>query len=111
MVYRVLPLCLAVLALVLFVSGPVLAADKDKDDLTRHEGQVVSVAGNKLVMSADGKEHTHNVADTAKISCDGKICKLDNLKPGMKIRVWTPKDDNKTALRIEALDKNKDFEK
>lgn len=108
MANRVL-LCLAALALALFVAAPALA--DDAKDTTMHEGKVVSVAGGKLVMSVDGKEHTHNVPDSAKVTCDGKICKLDDLKPGMRIRVWTPKNDEKKAVRIDALDKNKDFQK
>jgi hypothetical protein len=109
MVYRVLPLFVALVAVVLFASAPALAADDAK--LSMHEGKIVSVTGNKLVMSVDGKEHTHDVAADAKIRLDGKDGKLADLKPGMKIRVWTPKDNAKTALRIDALDKNKDFEK
>jgi hypothetical protein len=107
MVYRVLPVCLAVLALLLFVSAPALA--DDVKDLKTHEGKVVSITGNKLVMSANGKEHTHEVAADAKITCDDKKCKLDDLKPGMRIRVSTLKDNAKRALKIEALDKNKTF--
>jgi hypothetical protein len=110
MVYRVLPLCLAALALVLFIGGPALADDAAKDFQT-HEGKVVSVTGNKLIMSVNGKEHTHTVPNDAKITVDGKIGKLDDLKPGMRIRVSTPKDDATKALKVEALDKNKEFAK
>ena len=109
MVNRVLPLCVVALALVCLVAVPAFAAD-DKN-LAMHEGKVVSVAAGKLVMAVDGKEHTHNVSVDAKITCDGKNCKLDDLKPGQRIRVWTQKDDTKTALRIAAIDKDKDFPK
>ena len=109
MVNRVLPFCLAALALVCLAAVPALAADAK--DLAMHEGKVVSVAAGKLVMSVDGKEHTHDVAADAKITCDGKACKLDDLKPGQRIRVWTAKGDEKNALKIVALDKDKDFPK
>lgn len=109
MMNRVLPVCVAVLAVLCLAAVPALGAD-DKD-LAKHDGKVVSVAGGKLVMSVDGKEHTHNVAADAKITCDGKNCKLDDLKPGQRIRVWTAKGDTKTAMRIDAIDKDKDFPK
>jgi hypothetical protein len=109
MVNRVLPL-LAVLAVVCLVAMPALADEKAKD-LTMHEGKVVSVAAGKLVMSVDGKEHTHTVAADAKVTCDGKNCKLNDLKPGQRVRVWTAKDDAKAALKIAAIDKDKDFPK
>lgn len=108
MMYRMFPL--AALALALFVGGPALAA-KAADEAT-HDGKVVSVTGDTMVMTdKDGKEHTHTVAADAKVTCDGKECKIKELKPGMKIRVTTKKDDKKAATRIEALDKNEDFEK
>ena len=108
MVYRVLPLFLVAVALVMFASAPALADDKDQGDT--HEGKLVSVTGNKLVMTdKDGKEHTHTLAADAKFWCDGRACRAEDLKPGMRIRVTTPKNDLKTALKVEALDKNKDF--
>lgn len=108
MIYRMLPL--AALALALFVGAPALAA-KDADEST-HDGKVVSIDGDKMVMTGkDGKEHAHTLAADLKVTCDGKECKLKDLKPGMKIRVTTKKDDKKAATRIEALDKNDEFGK
>jgi hypothetical protein len=107
MVYRLLPVFLLALALALCVNAPVVADDKDNT----HEGTVVSVTADKLVMKADGKEHEHTLAKDAKITCDGKECKLEELKPGMKVRVTTKKGDNAIATKIQALDKNTDFEK
>jgi hypothetical protein len=110
MVNRMLPLCLAILALILFVGAPALA--EDKAALEHHDGKVVSVTGNKLVMAdQNGKEHTHNVAADAKIMLDSKECKLADIKPGMRIRVFTAKDNLETALKLEALDKEKTFPK
>jgi hypothetical protein len=90
----------AVLAVCLFTALPAVADDKDT-----HTGKVVSVTGNKLLMvDKDGKnEHMHMVSDTAKITCDGKDCKLADLKAGMPIRVTTKKEGDKTmATKIEA---------
>jgi hypothetical protein len=124
MVYRALPLFLVALALALFVGTSVLAEeakgtpdDKTAEKGETHEGTVVSVTAEKLVMKIKAKdgeeavEHTHKVADNAKVMCDGKDCKIDDLKPGQKIRVTTKKGDKETAVKIEALDKNEKFEK
>jgi hypothetical protein len=108
MIYRMFALVIPALALL--ISAPVWAAD-DADKST-HDGKVVSITSEKLVMtSKDGKEHTHTLATDAKVTCDGKVCKLEDLKAGMKIRVTTKKDDKKVATRIEALDKSENFEK
>jgi hypothetical protein len=110
MVYRALKLFLVALALALFVGTPVLADDKNAGDT--HQGTVVSVTATKLVMKAkDGTEHSHTLAANARVVCDGKECKLDDLKPGQKIRVTTKKGDKETATKVEALDKNEKFEK
>jgi Ni/Co efflux regulator RcnB len=110
MVYRILPRFLAALALVLFVAAPQAAAQADQAD--SHEGKVVSVTGNKLVMTGkDGKEHSHTLSADAKVTCDSKACKAEDLKPGQKIRVTTKKGDTQTAVKVEALDKNEQFEK
>ena len=76
-----------------------------------HEGMVVSVKGNKLDMTDDdGKhEHTHALADDAKVTCDGKVCQAADLKKGMRIRVTTEKKAPHSATHVEALDKNADF--
>jgi hypothetical protein len=101
MLVRALPILLVLAALVAF-NAPILAEDKDN----AHTGTVVSAGDGKLTMTdAEGKEHTHSVAAKAKITCDGKVCKLEELKKGTKIRVTTKKGDATTALRIEAKTK------
>jgi co-chaperonin GroES (HSP10) len=112
MVYRVLAVLLVAVAMAMF-SGSLVLADEQKGET--HEGTVVSVTDGKLVMKTQAKvgeeamEHTHKLADNAKVTCDGKACKLDDLKPGQKIRVTTKKGDKETAIKIEALDKNTKF--
>jgi hypothetical protein len=93
MLHRVLPLSLAVLAVALFVAAPALAADT-------HEGMVVKAGDGKLTMTdKDGNnEKTHDIADTAKITCDGKECKLGDLKKGFKVKVTTEKKDDKVVV-------------
>jgi hypothetical protein len=98
----------AALTLTLLVGPPALAF-KDVGEST-HDGKVVSVAGEKVTMTdKDGKEHSHALAPEAKICLDGKAIKIEHLKAGMWIRV-TIRDDNKdVAIRIEALENNKEF--
>ena len=106
MMHRV-PILLVVAALVLFVSMPAFA---QKDSGDTHEGTVVSATATKLVMKdKDGKQHSHTVANDAQVMIDNKAGKLEDLKPGQKIRVTTKKGDATTAIKVEALDKNKDF--
>jgi hypothetical protein len=106
---RLLIVLAAALALVLMVGAPVRAAEDTKDI---HEGKVVSITGDKLVMlGTSNKEHTHTMDAAAKISCDGKECKLSDLKVGQRIRVTTKKGDPLTAVKVEALDKERDFPK
>ena len=99
MVTRLLVAFVAVAALAVFASASIAA----KDDAT-HSGVVVSAGEGKLTMSdKDGKnEHSHDVAADAKVSCDGKECKLEDLKKGASVKV-TIKD--KKATKIEASTK------
>jgi hypothetical protein len=109
MIYRVFPM--AALALALFICAPVPAAAKDTD-VSTHDGKVSSITGDELVMiGKDGKKHTHPWAADAKATCDGKICKCEDLKAGMKIRVTTNDDDKKAVINIDAIDKSDDFQK
>jgi hypothetical protein len=110
MLYRVLPLSLLALALALFASTPV-RADKGDKDANQMEGKFVAAEGaNKLVMTdKDGKDHAHTLAADAKISCDGKECKLSDLKKGVLIRVTTD-PTLRVATKIEATTKGS-FEK
>ena len=64
---------------------------KDKIAGKSHDGRVVSITDAKLVMTnMEGKEeHMHALTADAKVTCDGKVCKAADLKPGMRIRVTT----------------------
>jgi uncharacterized protein YdeI (BOF family) len=93
----------------LSTAATVFAADKDKADVATHDGKVVSITNSKLVMSTKGKEHSHEVTEDAKLTLDGKACETDELKPGMRIRVTLNDAEPKSAIQIEALDKNLEF--
>jgi hypothetical protein len=98
MVYRVLGMSLAALMMMVFVCQVVDAAEKT------HEGKVIKAADGKLTMTDKKGEnkHTHDVAANAKITCDGKTCKLEDLKEGTMVRVTTDDDSNNRATKIEA---------
>jgi hypothetical protein len=110
-----LALPLATLAVALFAAAAVPAGEKTGTG-DRHDGTVVSVTATKLVMKGnardgqDTKEHTHLLAESGKVTCDGKACKVEDLKAGQKIRVTTKNGDRTMATRVEALLKNAQFE-
>ncbi len=88
------------------------ATSKPETHCKTHDGKVVSIKGDKLVMSnPDGKEHSHTVAADAKVCCDGTSCHTADLKVGSRIRVTSSPDDKHTATKIESLDKNAEFAK
>jgi len=108
-------LALSVLALFGLVAAPVLA-QQDSANATgnTHEGIVVSVSGDKLVCKGTGldtTEHTFTVPTDATIMLDGKTAMLSDLKPGQKIRVTRKAGDRTQLTKIEALDKNTDFDR
>ena len=102
MVTRFLVALVATVALAALTSTTL--ADKDDAAGDTHSGLVVSAGEGKLTMTdKDGKnEHTHDVALDAKVSCDGKACKLEDLKKGTAIKVTTK---DKKAIKIEATKK------
>ena len=55
-----------------------------------------------------GRNDLENDA-SAKFHLDGKECKIDDLKPGQRVRVTTQRDNKDVVLRVEALDKNSHF--
>ena len=96
------------LAVFLLIGASALAANAVERN---HDGMVVSATSDKLVMTGlDGKEHSHALATDAKMTLDGKSCLADDLKSGMRIRVTLNDQDKPLVTKIEALDKQADFE-
>ncbi len=90
---------------VLAWSTPVRADEEEEAREGTHEGKVVKIDGVKLTMSAkDGTDkHTHAVPADAKITCDGKDCKLADLKEGFFVKVTAEKKGDKNVItKIEA---------
>ena len=70
-----------------------------------HEGTVVKAEEGKLTMTAkDNKtKHTHNVGLDAKITRDGKDCKLTDLKAGDEVKVTIEKKGTENVVtKVEA---------
>jgi hypothetical protein len=98
MLHRVLSVFFVALALTVWASAPVWAADM-------HQGKVVEVSAGKLTMTdmAGKNQHTHEVAADAAITCEGKTCGLTDVKVGDMVTVTTDTKDSKTvATKIEA---------
>jgi hypothetical protein len=103
-----------VLAALVLVAVPFASADDPKKDDPKkegtHEGLVVKAGNNQLTMTdmAGKNEHTHAVADTATIMCDGKVCKLEELEKGVTVKVTLErKEDKMVATKIEGTKEKK----
>lgn len=82
-------------------------------DTKVHDGLVVSVAGNQLLMTDlwVNNAHTCTLSADVKITIDGKAANLSELRPGLKIRVTKENDNSRAVTQIEAIDKNSSFTK
>jgi hypothetical protein len=97
-------LVLALLALAVVVGQAAIAAD---DKANTHEGKIV-MAGNSMLTMTDengANRHSHKVGADCKITCDGKVCKLEDLKEGYHVKVTTKGDEKNMAIKIEASSK------
>lgn len=89
------------------LAGNAVAFTADDAKEAMHDGTIVSISSTELVMKGKGdKEHTHTLAKNAKLTLDGKDCKAEDLKAGLKIRVTTKTGDAKEATNVEAISKN-----
>lgn len=83
---------------------------KQKGSAGKFEGKVVSITSDKLVMAnTEGKKYSLELAEDARVTCDGTVCKAEDLMAGSNIRVTTKEGDRNVATRIEALDEDADF--
>jgi hypothetical protein len=70
----------------------------------------VKISSSELVMNTkENKEHTHTLSDKTTMTLDGKDCKAEDLKTGLKIRVTTIAADKKAVSHIEAISSHKTF--
>jgi hypothetical protein len=79
----------------------VALADKAAD--RTQEGKVVKAGEGKLtVTTANTRTQTFLVPATARILCDGKECRLEDLKPGSTVKVTMKGDGDRAVSRVEA---------
>jgi hypothetical protein len=71
-----------------------------------HDGFVVAVAADKLVMAdKDGKnEHTHAIGADCKITLNAKAAKITDLKKDDAVKVTTGSDGKVTAVAATRKD-------
>jgi len=103
MLSRCLGLLVVALVLGVVMSSPLAAAENKV-----HEGKIVKAEKGQLTMTdKDGKkQHTHFIPADATLSCDGKPCKLEDLKAGNSVTVTTKGDAAQTVIKVEAKTKN-----
>ena len=93
--YRTLSLVLVVIAVACFFAGTALAETA--------EGTFVKVDGKTLtIKDKDNKEHSCEMAADCKVSCDGKECKVSDMKAGVNVKVTIT---DKKATKIEGSTK------
>ena len=89
---------------------PFGAAPKKETFGDFHDGTVVSVSGDRLVMaSPESKEYSFRVATDAYVCRDGITCPAEELTIGSKVRITTKADDINVATKIESLVHQVDF--
>jgi hypothetical protein len=104
---RALPLSLALGLAVLVASAAAQEKDRGSKPVKpkTHNGVLVKVDADKgLLVVRDRRmlKHEHNVAPDADITCDGKKCKLADLKPGLRITVTLSSTEKNTVTKITA---------
>src|SRR5262249_8821303 len=109
MLYRT-SLALAVLAALVLAPSPAASGrKKGEKDKNVHSGKFVKAdpKGKSFMMTdKDGKnEHKMTLAPDFVILCDGKDCKLLDLREGWLIRVTTVDNNPTMARRVEAFTK------
>ena len=74
-----------------------------KENLGVRKGKVVSAFGNQITwICVTGDECQHTLTDDAKITLNGKPCKLDDLRVGMPIRVTECAEDASKTTFVSA---------
>jgi uncharacterized protein (TIGR03000 family) len=79
-------------------------------DESAHDGVLIWVnEGGLGVRATNGREYTYTVQPGAQITLDNRFSSLAEIKPSMRIRATAKNNNLRTALRIEALEKNADY--
>jgi hypothetical protein len=90
---------LVVAALALTGSGLLVAAE----DTVTHEGSIVKVDKTQMTIKSADAQQDIGLAPTTKITLDGKAARLEDLKPGFKVKTTCKKEGTKfTAVMVDA---------
>jgi hypothetical protein len=90
---------LVVAAVVLTGTGLLWAAE----DTVTHEGSIVKVEKDSMTIKAADAQQQIALAPTTKYTLDGKAAKLEDLKPGFKVKTTCKKEGTKfTAVSVDA---------
>jgi hypothetical protein len=85
---------------------PMAQADKTAD--RTQQGRVVKAGEGKLtITTTQPSTHTFLVPATARILCDGKESRLEDLKPGTTVRVTMKGDGDRAVILVEAKTEQK----
>ena len=82
----------------------------EKRNAEKREGVILSAKDSKLIMTQGEREEEYFVPSDATVMIDREGTTLEKLQPKMRVRVTVKGDDKKFALRVEALDKLKEFD-
>lgn len=75
----------------------------NKEKRKQREGKVVNAYGNQITwICVTGEECQHTLTDDAKITLNGKPCKLGDLKVGMPIGVIECAEDKSKTSSVSA---------
>ncbi len=101
--YRMTPRILAIVTVIGCLTLLAVAAEK-------HDGKVVEVNNGKLTMTDmdGGNQHSHTLATNAKITRDGKMAKLDELKKGDLVTVTMGEQSGKQVATELVVRSSKD---
>jgi hypothetical protein len=74
------------------------------------DGHFVSLSGGRLVrMDSSGQQHTHLLAADTRVTCDGRVCRPNELEAGQRIRITNDSRDPKIVARVEVLNTHDRF--
>ena len=105
------PVLVVAMVLTLTITAPAPVEGSPKGTGGVVQGKVVKAVEGKLTITVkDGKDKQELVVPaTAKITTDGKECKLQDLKAGDQVKVtFEKKKDEKVVTKIEATKKSRD---
>lgn len=103
-------ICLLSLPLTALLAGAAGISDEAAKEIFQ-DGVIMVVTTTQLVLKEPaGTDHTYAIDEKTQLSLDGKTCRPQDLKAGLKARVTTDQSEPKSAVSIDAINKNPLFE-